>query len=119
MGLRIIIEWGKSESGNRAQLTPESWARVRKIVKRRDGAICQYCGCEASGGEVDHVLPLAKGGTDALTNLVWACKNCNRSKGDKTLREWMQRMQDTQDNKESAIEFDIAPRRGDGRDIIV
>jgi len=86
-----VIELSKSDRQQvQPRLTRESWARVREIVKGRDGEVCQYCGRPAPDGEPDHVLPLAKGGTDVLTNLVWSCQDCNRSKGSKTLREWMQ-----------------------------
>lgn len=71
------------------KLTPTSWSRVVAIVKKRDKCICQYCGRFDEKGEVDHVLPVSRGGTDAFTNLVWACRPCNRSKGDKTVREWV------------------------------
>lgn len=69
-------------------LTHKNWQRVRAMVKARDGATCQYCGRYAPDGRADHVLSLSRGGTDGLTNLVWACLDCNRLKGDKTLREW-------------------------------
>lgn len=66
-----------------------SWKRIVGIIKSRDNFICSYCGRFDTRGEVDHILPLNRGGTDALYNLVWACKRCNREKGDKTLREWV------------------------------
>ena len=62
------------------------------MVKARDGEVCQYCGQHASEGEPDHILALGRGGTDALHNLVWACRTCNRQKGDKTLREWVKEL---------------------------
>ncbi|MBI3913913.1 MAG: HNH endonuclease [Chloroflexi bacterium] len=47
---------------------------------------CGYCGVSetwaASELEVDHFRPLSRGGTDALTNLVYACASCNRFKSD-------------------------------------
>lgn len=63
---------------------------VRRDVFERDGGACRYCGVSISWGEYecDHVEPVSKGGTDALTNLVAACEPCNRSKGAKTLAEW-------------------------------
>lgn len=92
MRFSITIELNRSNNQQTQpeRLTRESWARVREIVKNRDGETCQYCGRPAPDGEPDHVLPLAKGGTDALTNLVWSCPECNRSKGSKSLREWVQ-----------------------------
>jgi len=71
------------------QCTSQTWARLKSIVKNRDKYTCQYCGRITVGGEPDHVLPLKKGGTDSLENLVWACSNCNKSKAGKTLREWV------------------------------
>jgi len=70
-------------------LSRESWKRVKALVRKRDHATCHYCGRYAPGGEADHVIPLSRGGTDALDNLAWACATCNRSKGSKTLQEYM------------------------------
>ncbi|RPI64746.1 MAG: HNH endonuclease [Planctomycetaceae bacterium] len=72
-----------------SRLTDTSWQRVRSTVRGRDDEICQYCGQHDASGEVDHVLPLSRGGNDMLENLVWACPECNRLKGDKTPREFI------------------------------
>lgn len=40
---------------------------------------CWYCGA-IDPSTIDHVQPIAKGGTDDLDNLVLACKCCNSSK---------------------------------------
>lgn len=42
---------------------------------------CHYCGKAAT--TADHVVPRAKGGTDAQWNLVSACEGCNQSKADR------------------------------------
>jgi len=114
MKFSIVIELSKS---NEQQLQPqperltrESWARVREIVKGRDGEVCQYCGRPAPDGEPDHILPLARGGADALTNLVWSCQDCNRSKGARTLREWKRGMQVGQDDRRYSLAI---PREDD------
>lgn len=53
---------------------------------------CTYCGVRLSKytRTVDHVVPLSAGGEDIASNKVWSCRNCNQSKGAKTLREWEQ-----------------------------
>lgn len=74
---------------NTQHLTRSSWTRIRQLVSARDGEICQYCDSPAPDGDVDHILPLSKGGRDSLDNLVWSCQRCNREKHDKTLYEWI------------------------------
>jgi 5-methylcytosine-specific restriction endonuclease McrA len=59
----------------------------KRILRRIRAASCFYCG--RSGGTVDHVVPLSRGGQHAEGNLVPACRSCNSSKGDKLLIEWL------------------------------
>ena len=56
------------------------WHLIRAKVLR-PGSRCHYCGAPAT--TVDHVIPKAKGGTDAMSNLVPACARCNSSKRDR------------------------------------
>lgn len=51
---------------------------------------CFYCH-KLAQLEMDHVVPLARGGRHALSNIVFACKRCNASKSDLFLSEWKQR----------------------------
>ena len=61
-------------------------AETRAAVKMAFGGQCGYCGVSETsvGGalEIDHVHPLAAGGSDEVENLVYACTACNRFKGD-------------------------------------
>lgn len=54
------------------------------------GCTCVYCGDRAEGEEasIDHVVPVAAGGTDDLPNLVLACRPCNYGKGSRSLQEF-------------------------------
>lgn len=56
--------------------------RLRYEVLRRDDHTCQYCGEAAPDVtlHVDHIIPVALGGTDQPGNLVAACKDCNLGK---------------------------------------
>lgn len=56
--------------------------RLRYEVLRRDEHTCQYCGESAPDVtlHIDHVVPVALGGTDDPGNLVTACKDCNAGK---------------------------------------
>lgn len=63
-------------------------AALRAMVIERDGFRCVYCGQEDGPFEVDHVVPVSKGGGDHPENLCCACRACNRSKGAKLLEDW-------------------------------
>lgn len=62
---------------------------VPKIFKRQSGK-CFYCGVilDSKKYDIDHVIPLSRGGTNNIENVVIACTHCNRSKGNKLLNEW-------------------------------
>lgn len=57
------------------------WRKIRKQILDRDGHQCAYCGAHAN--TVDHIVPLARGGSDDESNLVACCGACNYSKRDK------------------------------------
>lgn len=56
--------------------------RTRFEVLRRDNHTCRYCGASAPDVKlaVDHVLPVALGGSNDPTNLVASCVDCNSGK---------------------------------------
>jgi 5-methylcytosine-specific restriction endonuclease McrA len=60
-------------------------ARLRFRILGRDGFRCRYCGRpgDAPGVvlHVDHVVPVAAGGTTSEDNLRTACEECNLGKG--------------------------------------
>jgi hypothetical protein len=55
-------------------------AKVRRIVFERDGYRCRRCGGWLDL-HVDHIVPVARGGTDDLENLQTLCRDCNIKKG--------------------------------------
>ena len=69
---------------HRGQLSVSSrrWERVRRLVLVRDGWQCVRCG-KRGAMEVDHVMPLAKGGAAyALDNLQTLCRDHHAAKTD-------------------------------------
>lgn len=56
--------------------------RTRFEVLKRDNHTCRYCGGIAPDAilTVDHVTPVALGGSDDPSNLVAACRDCNYGK---------------------------------------
>jgi hypothetical protein len=58
--------------------------KVRFNILERDNYTCQACGATPQNGatlEIDHIKPIAKGGTDDLLNLQVLCRECNAGKG--------------------------------------
>lgn len=49
-----------------------------KRIMARDRSTCRYCGAPAE--VIDHVLGVARGGSDDDANLVACCKACNEAK---------------------------------------
>ena len=52
--------------------------------------ICFYCNSELSENEktVDHKIPVSRGGTNAMNNLVICCHSCNSKKNNQTDKEY-------------------------------
>ncbi|MBZ6102770.1 HNH endonuclease [Streptomyces olivaceus] len=61
--------------------------RLRYEILRRDNHTCRYCGTSAPDVplRVDHVTPVALGGTDTPDNLVASCEPCNSGKSSATV----------------------------------
>jgi 5-methylcytosine-specific restriction endonuclease McrA len=57
----------------------------------RSSVECHYCGTRVGldNSTFDHVVPLAKGGADDLSNGVLACRRCNAAKGRKSYHEFL------------------------------
>lgn len=65
------------------------WAALREQVFVRDDFRCGYCGVRGGDLECDHIYPVHLGGDNDPENLTTACRSCNRSKGGKTVAEWL------------------------------
>jgi 5-methylcytosine-specific restriction endonuclease McrA len=68
---------------------------VRDYVFQRDQYRCQGCGRGRTETvlQVDHIIPLAKGGSNDLSNLQTLCQTCNGRKGAKLDHRFRRRYQ--------------------------
>ena len=60
-----------------------AWRKLRLVVLERDRRLCQTClklGRTVAATDVDHILPIAQGGTNDLANLQCLCSDCHRTK---------------------------------------
>ena len=54
--------------------------RMRFAIYQRDGNRCRKCGSRYNL-EIDHIIPIAKGGKSTMNNLQTLCHRCNVKKG--------------------------------------
>ena len=64
--------------------------KLRLKIMKRDNYTCTYCGNSTYNEpnlllEIDHIVPVSKGGTTEEGNLQTLCWKCNRQKGNKML----------------------------------
>ena len=84
--LSNLIKFKNSAEGQRALMT----TKLREEIKQRDNYTCQNCGLSIYDEknlllEIDHIIPLSKGGITSHDNLQTLCWKCNRKKGTKIL----------------------------------
>ncbi len=78
------IRWRKSAAGQRALMT----SGLRNSIKARDNHTCRYCEVSLAAEphlllEVDHIIPISRGGMSTPDNLQTLCWRCNRTKSNK------------------------------------
>lgn len=62
-----------------------SWA-----VYKRDGYKCRYCANDNTPLTVDHLVLWEEGGPSIAANLVSACKDCNKTRGNTQYAAWLE-----------------------------
>jgi hypothetical protein len=78
------IRLARSVAGQRKLMT----TKLREAVKVRDNYTCQKCGISVADEphlliEVDHKVPVSKGGFSVMENLQALCWRCNRTKSNR------------------------------------
>lgn len=71
----------------------------REAILAKTNGKCVYCGTkltlqrgQSNSYHRDHVLPVARGGTDDIGNLVPSCQRCNNSKGKTLFNDYLNRI---------------------------
>lgn len=73
-----------SKESRQARGYGAKWDRLRKVILARDNYLCQCPECLGgdkrltAAGEVDHIVPKAKGGTDEESNLRAVNTDCHK-----------------------------------------
>ena len=67
-------------TGFRSNGYPSDWEELSRAVRERDGYRCSYCGSLNLVLHTHHVIPLSRGGSNAMSNLTTLCERCHRAK---------------------------------------
>jgi len=67
---------------------------IKQFLLEKYKRTCQYCGATKVPLQVEHVIPKIRGGSNRITNLVIACKNCNLKKGAKDVEVFLKNKPD-------------------------
>lgn len=91
----------KPKANRRSSLDPSARMPVYQIARQQDVSLTaimieQSCLCNGCGKdmiqsydyELDHILPISRGGTNDFWNLQYLCRQCNRTKHAKDPFEW-------------------------------
>lgn len=86
-----VRDWGKRHPENLLAIKARRRAREkilavpvsRDYIIERDGGVCHICGKKPPRHliELDHLVPLSKGGNHTPENLAVSCATCNRKRG--------------------------------------
>ena len=69
--------WDRASARNASR--PRDWSKRKARVLARDRFTCQQCGAKESL-EVDHIVPVARGGSWEPDNLWVLCRPCHKRK---------------------------------------
>lgn len=84
----------KASTRRARQAGAQATAVLRKEIKRLYSSPCFYCE-STQDITVDHLIPIGRGGSHSIGNLVSACRSCNVRKGNKLpieYRIWCERV---------------------------
>lgn len=66
----------------RAEIASD-YSDIFVAIGRRDGFFCASCGNATADLQIDHIVPVSKGGSNDFDNLQLLCRRCNIVKGAK------------------------------------
>lgn len=62
-------------------------SKIRNIILQKYNYTCNSCGSKTNL-QIDHIIPISRGGKTILKNLQVLCKKCNQKKHNKTMEEF-------------------------------
>lgn len=84
--VRIAAARRRARMSNGSGITASEWSAKKDYYNN----CCAYCLQSNDALEMDHMIPLSRGGEHSANNIVPACRRCNSSKNAKTPLEFLQ-----------------------------
>lgn len=81
----------KTRAQRRAAPGKHTGKDIKKQFAAQKGR-CWWCRCKLTEYQVDHLIPLSRGGSNGPENIVIACRPCNQSRNNKLPHEWTERL---------------------------
>lgn len=92
----------------------------RVAIFEKTGGHCAYCGSalELSKMQIDHIIPVSRGGEDDEKNMIAACRSCNHYKSTLLLEDfreeigkWHQRLMRDSVTYKNAVRFGVVEHK--------
>lgn len=86
----------KSRKDYKRWISSQEGQRIKSKIIKHQCYLCYHCKGPLNIGsaEIDHLVPLALGGSNNISNLYASCRPCNRSKGNRIIGQpiywWLQ-----------------------------
>lgn len=94
---------------------------IRAKVYEKCNGHCAYCGCELEykDMQVEHKVPLKRGGADEFENMLPSCRSCNHYKHTLTVEEFRKYLSGIPHRLiRDSVPFNVATRFGLVRHVI-
>lgn len=76
---------------------------VREYLLEKFNRQCAYCEKKDVPLEIEHIYPKSRGGTNRVSNLTIACRECNKEKNNYLLDEWIEILNKKKSNRNQLI----------------
>ena len=62
---------------------------IREYLLEKWGRHCAYCAKQGVPLQIEHIVPIARGGSNRISNLTLACEPCNKQKGAQPIQAFL------------------------------
>lgn len=84
---RYRVHWNNRSARKRSNDGTHTIQQIQEQLARQKYK-CYYCSAKLTEYHIEHIVPLSRGGSNSIDNIVLACPTCNISKNDRMPHEW-------------------------------